>query len=144
MVPLGFCITPGKVELRLFTLPTVRVAPPAELFVTVPLPVNAPATMLNVFMSIVPELRLKVPLPVVFNPIWVVPDDIVTLLKVAEVPPMDCVVPAKITVLEFEVNVPLFVQFPLTVKEFEALIVNVALALIVILLQMAPAAPIVG
>jgi len=57
---------------------------------------------------------------------------------------MLCVVPLKMTVLVFLVNVPLFVQFPLTVRVLDPVIINVELELMVILLQSPPAVPIVG
>ena len=51
--------------------------------------------------------------------------------------------PLKITLLELGVKVPLFVQFPLTVKVFEPVIVSDAPEFIVMLLQTA-VAPITG
>ena len=54
------------------------------------------------------------------------------------------VVPLKITVLVFAVNVPLLIQFPCTVNVFELLIVTVAHELIVNELQIPSASPIVG
>ncbi len=69
----------------------------------------------------------------------------VTLPKV-DVPAIKtCATPElKSTVLVAPVNVPLFVQLPLTPKVFVPVIVRVAPLLIVILLHTAPAAPIVG
>ena len=50
--------------------------------------------------------------------------------------------PLNVTVLEFAVKDPLFVQLPLTVREFAPIIVSVPV--IVILLHKPPAAPMLG
>lgn len=67
------------------------------------------------------------------------------LLKRVETdPPTDCVVPLKVTVLVFAVNVPLFDQFPLTVKVFDPVMVKDAPLLMVRLRLNPPAEPMTG
>lgn len=69
--------------------------------------------------SVAPALTVKAALTVVVAAIVVVPLLLmVRLLKAVELePPMDCVVPLKVTVLVLAVNVPLFDQLPETVNE---------------------------
>jgi hypothetical protein len=68
-------------------------------------------------------------------------------MKKAPVPPLfiDCdPEELKNMVLLFATSVPVFVQLPLTVKSFVPVIVSVAPVFIVMLLQTAPVAPMVG
>ena len=78
-------MVPAKVEGMEF--PIVNVLVPAALFVMAPLPDNAMVVRFNVFRSIVPDVRSRVPLIAVFAFNVVVPDAIVTLVS-APVPEM--------------------------------------------------------
>jgi len=68
----------------------------------------------------------------------------VRLLKVVAFPLKVGVVPLKVTVLVFAVNVPLFVQLPLTARPFDPVIVSDAPEEMEILLHTAPVVPIEG
>lgn len=84
---------------------------------------------------------IVVPIPNVFVPVL----DKIKLLKVVVTePPMDCVIPLKLTMLVFAVNVPLFDQLPLIVREFDPVIVSEAPELIVRFRLNPPDAPITG
>ena len=87
----------------------------------------------------VPALSVKFPLIAIFPVSVLVPAPlIVRLLKVLE---LILLAPEllKVTVLEFGVKVPLFVQLPLTDKVFDPAIVSEAAELIVMFLQTADA-----
>ena len=86
-----------------------------------------------------PDVRLKFPEAVIVPVAFLVPVPLmVILLKLLALILLDPEL-LKFTVLEFDVKVPLFVQFPLTVKVFEPAIASVAPELIVRLLQTAAA-----
>ncbi len=109
-----------------------------RLFVIVPAPVKPPTVAFRPFRSNIPAPELLNTLVVLIEkgfaesckfavPLWV------TLPKV-EVPAINicATFELKSTVLVAPVNVPLFVQLPLTPKVFAPLIVKVALLFIVI------------
>ena len=68
----------------------------------------------------------------------------VRLLKVVALPLNVDVVPLKVTVLVLAVNVPLFVQLPLTARVFDPVIVSDAPEAMEILLHTAPVVPMEG
>lgn len=113
----------------------------------IPPRVRVPAEDVNVpRLAITPKAIDKfevmvVPVPNVFVPLL---DKIKLLKVVVTAPPIDCDIPFKFTVLVFAVNVPLFVQLPLTVNKLDPVIVNEAPLLIVIFRLNPPAAPMIG